>query len=107
MIGDTVKYQFVVQWPASSIQDYDAMVKIEDALIENLSPKSEVDGHDAGSGEVNIFIRTNDPKKTFKEVETILGGSDVWADVRVAYREVSKSEYTILWPKHLTKFKVA
>jgi len=107
MIGDAVKYQLVVQWPASSMKDYDAMVEIEDALIENLGSKSEVDGHDAGSGEVNIFIRTNDPKKTFNEVKAILESRNMWADVRVAYRDVSKSEYAILWPTHLTKFKIA
>jgi hypothetical protein len=28
------------------------------------------------------------------------------ADVRVAFREVSKSEYTILWPKGLEAFRV-
>lgn len=50
-----MKYQLVLQWPASSIKDYDAMIEAENALIENLSAANDVDGHDVGSGEVNIF----------------------------------------------------
>ncbi|MEI7732921.1 MAG: ABC transporter [Verrucomicrobiota bacterium] len=102
-----MKYQLVLQWPASSIKDYDAMIEVENALVENLSTASDVDGHDAGSGEVNIFIRTDDPKRAFNEVKAILGTRDFWIDARVAYREVAGSEYTILWPKSLTEFKVA
>jgi hypothetical protein len=100
-------YQLVLQWPASSITDYDAMIEIENALVKNLSDADDVDGHDAGSGEVNIFIGTDDPKRAFNEVKAILGTRDLWADARVAYREVAGSEYTILWPKDLTEFKVA
>jgi len=39
------------------------MIEIEDALIQGLSEGNEVDGHDAGSGEMNIFIRVDDPGK--------------------------------------------
>ncbi len=102
-----MKYQLVLQWPASSIKDYDAMIEVENALVEKLSEANDVDGHDAGSGEVNIFIRTDDPKRAFNEVKAVLGTRDFWVDARVAYREVTGSEYTILWPKDLTEFKVA
>jgi len=102
-----MKYQLVLQWPASSIKDYDAIIEVENALVENLSAVNDVDGHDAGSGEVNVFIHTDDPKHAFNEVKAILGTRDFWVDVRIAYREVTGSEYIILWPKNLTKFKVA
>jgi hypothetical protein len=102
-----MKYQLVLQWPASCLRDHDDLIDVESALIEKLSALNEVDGHDAGSGEVNIFIRTDDPKRAFNEVEAILGTRDFWVDAHVAYREVAGSEYTILWPKDLTEFKVA
>lgn len=102
-----MKYQLVLQWPATSIRDFDAMVEVEDALIDGLSTASEVDGHDAGSGEVNIFVRTDDPNRAFEEVNAILGSCDFWIDARVAYREVGKNDYTVLWPKGLSTFKVA
>lgn len=101
-----MKYQLVLQWPVSSIKDYDAMVGIEDVLIENLSEDHEIDGHDAGSGEMNIFIRTDDPIAAFNEVKATLGSRDFWVDARVAYREVAKSEYIIIYPKNLAEFKV-
>jgi hypothetical protein len=102
-----MKYQLVLQWPASSIKDYDAMIDVEDALVEKLSEGSEVDGHDAGSGEVNIFIHTDEPGRAFNEVKAVLGSRDFWVDARVAFREVAATEYTVLWPKDLTEFKVA
>jgi len=101
-----MKYQLVLQWPASSIRDYDAMLEIEQSLTKNLSEANDVDGHDAGSNEVNLFIKTNDPKRTFIEIKTILGSRDFWIDARVAYREIEGVEYTILWPPGLIEFKV-
>jgi len=101
-----MKYQLVLQWPCSSIEDYDAMIQIEATLVEKLSDKNDVDGHDTGSGEMNIFIHTNNPKETFKEVTSILGSHDFWVDARVAYREFTEDEYTILWPQDLTEFKI-
>ena len=83
------------------------MIEIEDVLIANLADDDDVDGHDAGSGEVNIFIRTNAPKEAFDRIRAMLGSRDFWADARVAYREVAKNDYTILWPKGLNEFKVA
>ena len=102
-----MNYQLVLQWPASSIKDYDTMIEIEDALIEKLSKAHDVNGHDAGSGEVNIFIHTDDPKRAFTEAKAVLGTRDFWVDAKVAYREMDGSEYTILWPKGLTEFRVA
>ena len=85
---------------------YEAMIEAEELLIENLSEANEVDGHDAGAEEVNIFIRTDNPEGAFNEVRDILGTSAYWVDARAAYREVLNNEYTILWPEDLTKFKV-
>jgi len=101
-----MKYQLVLQWPASTIEDYDAMIQTEDALIDGFGDDHEVDGHDAGSGEVNIFIHTNDPKDAFKEIKSILGDRDIWREVRIAYREIAKEKYIILWPENLRDFKV-
>jgi hypothetical protein len=100
------KYQLVLQWPGSSLEDYDEMIAMENKLIENLSEGSEIDGHDAGSGEVNIFILTDDPELTLSEAKAILGNSDCWLSVRAAYREITKDHYTILWPEDLTDFGV-
>jgi hypothetical protein len=102
-----MKYLLVLQWPATSLEDYDAMIEIEDALIDKLSVENKVDGHDAGSGEMNIFIWTDSPERAFSEVKRVLGSRDYWGDARVAYREADGDDYTILSPKDLNEFKVS
>ncbi len=103
-----MKYQLVLQWPfESSTLDYQRLVEIESLLMEELSSESKVDGHDAGSEEMNIFIFTNDPLLSFQQVRAILEGREAWANIRAAYHDVTGEKYTILWPKHLSRFKVA
>jgi len=60
-----MKYQLVLQLPASSDIDFDSLVLIEDKLSESMGEKHIVDGHDFGSGEMNIFIHTDDPDAAF------------------------------------------
>lgn len=50
-----MKYQLILQWPKSSMAQYDALTDIEDLLIKHLPGRSQVDGHDMGAGEVNIL----------------------------------------------------
>ena len=102
-----MKYQLVLQWPAASLHDYDVLVEIEDTLIERLSAPNDVDGHDAGSGEMNIFIATDDPEGAFSEIVNILGSRDFWVDARVAYREFESDKYVVRWPPDLTHFSIA
>jgi hypothetical protein len=101
-----MKYQLILQWPASSMADYDKMISVEDALMERMSGMHEVDGHDVGLNEVNIFIHTDDPKIAFREASTILDEQEYWSQVRAAYREVTGGKYTILWPEGLPEFSV-
>jgi len=101
-----MKYQLVLQWPASSVDDYDSIISIEDSLIEELPSNSEVDGHDAGAGQMNIFIRTDEPTETFEDVKNILEGDDAWTDIRIAYRDLERNEYVVLWPKDLKEFDI-
>ena len=100
-----MRYQLILQFPASSTVEYDSLVQIEDLLIDQLRAE-EVDGHDAGFGEFNIFILTSDPQKSFARLKAILGKKSVWAQARVAYRELHGEQYTTLWPDNLTEFKV-
>lgn len=101
-----MKYQLVLQWPTSSIDDYDTMISIEDFLIEELSDDSEVDGHDVGSGQMNIFILTDNPMKTFNEIFILLENGEHFHNVRVAYRHIGQDNYDVIWPKDVDKFEV-
>jgi hypothetical protein len=102
-----MKYQLVLQWPPSSIDDYDTMISVEDSLIKGLSDDDEVDGHDEGSDQVNFFILTDNPARAFESIKGILEGCGAWSDVRAAYRELKNSKYIILWPRNLREFEVS
>jgi hypothetical protein len=101
-----MKYQLILQWSASAINDYDSLIAVENLLIEHLTKDNEIDGHDVGSDEVNIFVNTNDPDKTFLEVKMILNHNNSWENVRIAFRKLTDNKYTILWPRDLKHFKV-
>jgi hypothetical protein len=102
-----MKFQLVLQLPASSIRDYDDLVELEDIVAKRLGSVGVVDGHDAGSGEMNIFILTDHPRTAFERIKSFLGTSDFMPDLRVAFREIDKEDFTILHPTGLTDFTVA
>jgi hypothetical protein len=101
-----MQYQVVLQLPASSIKDYDEMVELEEAIRGSLETLGIVDGHDAGSGEMNIFILTNHPMPAFERIKQILGTRDFMPDLKVAFRVVGKDEFTILYSADLTYFAI-
>jgi hypothetical protein len=102
-----MKYQLVLQWPASSADDYDALVQMENDLNEGLPEDCVVDGHDGGAGEMNIFILTNDPHKTFTEAQAILEAAPLWPEMRAAFRDLERLELTVLWPPNLRQLDVS
>jgi hypothetical protein len=100
------QYQVVVQWD-DNVGDFDFLIEIEDALIGALSERHEVDGHDMGSGEANIFIISTDPMLAFGEIKDALEGKLSMGDIRIAYRDLEGDTFTILWPEGLNEFDVA
>jgi hypothetical protein len=102
-----MKYQLVLQLPASSAEDYDEMIELEKVIMGNLTDLDCVDGHDAGAGEMNIFILTDSPKAAFDRIRQVPAIRDVMPDLKVAYREIGKHDFTILHPVGLTRFAIA
>jgi hypothetical protein len=67
-----MEYMLVLQWPSSSTaKELDLLIPLEDQIREHIGDHGNVDGHDSGSGEMNIFIFTEDPKATFDLVKNI------------------------------------
>ena len=100
-----MKYQLVIQFSGESEGDFDRLIELEDELEELLSDESEVDGHDFGSGEMNIFILTNEPSGTFEQVKSALTKKDL-STMKAAYRDIESENFSILWPKGLAEFVV-
>ena len=101
-----MKYQLVLQLPASSAEDYDEMIELEKIIIGSLANLGSVDGHDAGSGEMNIFVLTDSPKAAFDRIRQMPAMRDVMPDLKAAYREIGTDDFTILHPAGLIRFTI-
>lgn len=102
------KYILVLQWPATSEKDFDALISMEDLLQSELRDEcGVVDGHDFGAGEMNIFIETDRPLEAFDHARTSLSTDKRWASLGAAYRPAGEERYTVLWPKTLEAFSVS
>lgn len=100
------RQQLVLQLPGNSIQDYDAMIKLEDQIIAGLGNIGDVDGHDMGMGEMNIFIRTDHPKLAFDAIRALPGIRPFMAQVKAAYRDFESDNYIVLYPPGLSSFSI-
>ena len=98
-----MKYQVVLQFSTIHM-NLDKLVELETLLEEKLK-SNDVDGHDIGQEEMNIFILTNDPKKCFKTALSLIG-VDVQVNLKAAYRKLDEDDYIVLFPKGLKKFDV-
>jgi len=98
-----MRYQLVIQFPATALADFDALVALEDKLIADLAKTAKVDGHDFGSGQANIFIFTSDPDMTFWKIRQLLKLEKLLDAVTAAYRPADGENYTVIWPKDSKK----
>ncbi len=100
-----MRYQLILQFP-EDMMNYDSLIEMEDRLIGELDDEADVDGHDIGSGEINLFILTDNPKATFAKAEKVVN-HEFAKELKAAYREADGEEYVILWPPSLREFSVA
>lgn len=91
-------YQLVFQYPGDTDEDFNAIVELEDQIIEALGEDADVDGHDIGSGQTNLFIFTSDPISTFEAAKPILAQANKIQNLTAAYREEDGDDYTVIWP---------
>ena len=101
-----MEYQLVLQFPATSLDDYDTFIALEENLRQQIGALGEVDGHDFGSGEMNIFIITSNPIKTFDYLKPIIVNRDLMTILKAAYRKMEEQEFQIIWPAQLKEFRV-
>jgi hypothetical protein len=103
------KYQLVLQFTTTSLglADLDTLVRFEEELISHLPAFAQVDGHDSGRGELNIFIMTDHPAETFEAAEVLRNLKLPEHVPFAAYREVLGEDYIVLWPPGQTKFELA
>ena len=101
-----MKYQLVLQFAVTSMEEFDRLIALEDQLIEKLGDIATVDGHDFGMGEFNIFVLTDAPSASFRLAHEIISTQGIPNIMRSAYRDMDGEDYVILWPSSLKEFKV-
>lgn len=97
-----MKYQLVLQFDGSAIEDFDDLLKIELDLGLALSDEHLVDGHDFGSGEMNIFIHTNSPDEAFNVAKKIFDDAKI-SEMVAAFRDFDCDQYTVIYPENYGK----
>ena len=104
-----MRHQLVIQFPATSMDDFDRLISFEGSIEEQLGDSAELDGHDFGSGEFNIFVLTDVPAAIFEKVHEAAKKQPrlLQSGMRAAYRDLGGEDFTILWPPNLKKFSIA
>ena len=102
-----VRFQLILQFPATTTKDFDVLVALEEELTRSPPPIAKVDGHDFGMGEFNIFVLTDGPKEAFEVAKVLIQQRQPQPQLRAAYREMAEDEFVILWPLGLAEFTVA
>ncbi|MEM7502688.1 MAG: ABC transporter [Pseudomonadota bacterium] len=93
-----MRYQLVLQFPVSDITDFDQLIDLEGQLMVALAGAHLVDGHDFGSGEMNIFIHTDDPTGAFELARSVVP-TTLESILTAAFRELSSDDYQIIFPE--------
>lgn len=94
--------QLIVQLPFLSLKDWDALVHVEETLIQAFSQNNcaVVDGHDAGQGKFNIFIY---PKGAWapvlERVYAFLKLRGVLHKAVIAKRLKVSEKIVVVWPE--------
>ena len=101
-----MKNQLVIQFTASENDDFDSFIEIEEEIINSIAPEHEVDGHDFGMSEFNIFIITNNPQEASSLAIKAIPARHK-KNVKMAYRSTDDESYTVMYPFDFTgKFEV-
>lgn len=100
-------YQLVIQFPLAQPMpfpdEFEVMEALESQFMDLEGNGFKVDGHDIGSGQMNIFISTSNPRAAFGTVEPFLPHDRTW---RAGFRNVDSDVYEPLAPRGLKSFDV-
>lgn len=97
-----MKYQLVLQFDGSSIDDFDALLKLELDLGMGLGKEHVVEGHDLSADGMNIFIHTDNPEQVFDSSKQLLSNTHI-NSVVAAYRGFDCQEYRVIYPENYGK----
>lgn len=95
--------QLIVQLPMADVSDFDALVRVEDTLIQAFEQNryAVVDGHDAGQGRFNIFLfPTGSWGPVIERVKAFLKLRGVLDQAVIVKRLKASERYIVVWPEN-------
>ncbi len=101
-----MKFQLVVQLQDDSEEGFERMIALEEELIGGLGELAEVDGHDVGQGEGNVFLLTDEPELLFDRIRPLPTAGGMLPELRIAYRPIDGDDFKVLFPNDLSHFEV-
>jgi hypothetical protein len=90
-------YQLALQFAPWNDRSFDELVDLEDRL-ELFLTSDEIDGHDLGSNEANIFIHTEHPATALKACIPVITAAGLLAKFSAGCRSLDQDEYARVWP---------
>lgn len=93
-----MQYQLVLRFRKALLESSDDVQALERALVEPLRDTAQLDGHDIGSRDINLFIMTADPASTFRRAKPALERLQLLDRVTAAYRLEGGVRFTVVWP---------
>lgn len=93
-----MEFQLVLQFRGNNAVEFDDLVALEDELISALGESADVDGHDIGPSEANIFVLTSEPLRTFQDIKPTIENAGLLRLATVAFRSIEGESFTVIWP---------
>jgi hypothetical protein len=91
-------FQLVFQFAPWDDTQLDDLIALEERLVATIGDSGDIDGHDSGSNEANIFIRTEDPAAVLGRCLTTIQESHLAERFSAASRHLQGTEYVRHWP---------
>lgn len=102
-----MEYQLVIKFWRKSLQDETFLTAIQSDLKQVLGDTAQLDGHDISAEEINLFVVTADPKRSFRRIKPVLESRGIVQGFSAAFRLVGGAHFTSIWPPRSTrKFKL-
>jgi hypothetical protein len=100
-------YQLVIKFWRKSLAEETFLPTFQSELKDVLGDAARCDGYDVSANEINLFVITPDPKRTFRRIKTVLERRGIVRGVSAASRLVGGAQFTSIWPLRSTrKFKL-
>lgn len=80
------------------VLDSTGVATLEGHLRDTLGNTVELDGHNDGVRDIDVFILTEDPASTFRRCKPVLENMQVLDRVVAAHRFVGGLQFKVIWP---------